>query len=168
MKNFEYFEAKTIKEACSLLSQYREKAKLIAGGTDLIVQMKENILNPAFLINLKRISDLNCIDYDQNEGLKIGALTSLQAIESFSIIKEKYNLLAKAAHQIGSVQIRNQGTIGGNLCNAAPSADMAPPLICLSAKVKIAGLRNERTVLLEDFFTGPGRQFFKLERCSPK
>ncbi len=156
MKDFEYFEPTTIEEAVSLLKEYNQKAKVLAGGTDLIVQMKRKDITFQYLVNLKTIPDLDYIDYHLEEGLKVGALTTLNAIETSPLIKEKFSILSQAANTIGSVQNRNLGTMGGNLCHAAPSADTAPALIGLNTKAKIIGPRGERTISLEDFFTGPG------------
>ena len=156
LPRFEYLAPQTVAEACSLLSQYGKAAKVIAGGTDLLVAMKERELTPQYLLALKRIADLDYIDYDDIDGLRIGALASTQSIASSAVIQDKFSFLANAAAQIGTPQIRNMGTIGGNLCNAAPSADTAPPLIALGAKVKLTSSKGERTVPLEEFFTGPG------------
>jgi carbon-monoxide dehydrogenase medium subunit len=157
LPKFDYLEPKTIDEACSLLAQYKEKARVIAGGTDLLVSMKKREISPQYLVNIKAIPGLDSIVYSQKEGLRLGALTTLYEIESSPIIRERFPILADAAHQTGTPHIRNVGTVGGNLCNAAPSADTAPPLIALQAKVKIRGLQGERTVALEDFFLGPGQ-----------
>jgi len=156
MNNFEYFEPKTIKDTTSLLIKYRGRANLIAGGTDLVVRMKQNMINPQYLINLKNIPNLSYIRYDDNGGLRIGALTTLQEIESSAVIREKYGMLSYAAHKMATVQVRNLGTIGGNLCNASPAADTAPPLIGFEANASIVGSSGERSVAVEDFFLGPG------------
>ena len=152
---FEYLEARTVEEACSLLSQYKDKAKLIAGGTDLLVSMRRGKITPLYVINVKTIPNLDYIHYD-GDGLRIGALATLSEIESSPLIRDRFPIIADSAHQIGTPQVRNVGTIGGNLCNAAPSADMAPPLIGLGAKAKLKGPKGERAVALEEFFTGPG------------
>ena len=156
LPKFDYLEPKTIDEACSLLAKYKDKARVIAGGTDLLVSMKTRDITPQYIVNIKAIPDLDGISYSQKEGLKLGALTTLRDIERSPVIRERFPILADAAHQTGTPHIRNVGTVGGNLCNAAPSADTAPPLIGLGAKVKIRGVQGERTVALEDFFLGPG------------
>lgn len=156
LPKFEYLEAKTVDEACSVLSQYEGKAKPIAGGTDLLVLMRNQAIRPQYIINLKTIPDLDYIHCDDG-GLEIGALTTLDDIENSPLSQEKLPMLAHTAHLIGTPQIRNVATIGGNLCNAAPSADTAPLLIGLGAKVKIKGLKGERVITLEDFFTRPGQ-----------
>jgi len=156
LPKFDHLEAKTIEEACSLLAKYKDKARVIAGGTDLLVSMKRREISPQYIINIKAIPNLDGISYSQKDGLLIGALTTLAAIESSPMIQERFPILSSAAHQTGPPHIRNVATIGGNLCNAAPSADMAPSLIGLGAKAKIKGLKGERVVTAEQFFIGPG------------
>ncbi len=155
LPKFEYLAPKTVAEACSLLSQYKEKAKVIAGGTDLLVQMKERTITPQYLIGLNGIANLDYIEHSEAR-LRIGALASLNSIAGSPLVREKFALLADAMSTIGTIQVRNRGTIGGNLCNAAPSADSAPPLIILGAQVKVVGEQGERVIPLEGFFTGPG------------
>lgn len=157
LPRFEYLAPKKIVEVCSLLSQYEEKAKVIAGGTDLLVQMKERELSPQYLIGLTGIADLDYLIFEETEGLRIGALARIQLIADSEVIQARFGLLAEAAAQIGTPQIRNMGTIGGNLCNAAPSADTAPPLIALGATVKLIRSEGERVIPLEGFFIAPGK-----------
>jgi carbon-monoxide dehydrogenase medium subunit len=163
MKPFEYLEAKTIEEACSLLSRYKGKAKVIAGGTDLYIAMKGREITPEYIIDLKTIPNLDYIRYANGEGLKIGALATLDDIEGSPIIREKFSVIAGTIKQMAVPAIRNMGTIGGNLCNAAPSADTAPPLMGLGAKVKIAGVKGERIVALEEFFLGPSESTLEID-----
>jgi len=153
MKNFDYFIPDTIKEACSLLSEYQEKAKIIAGGQSLLILMKERVLSPSHLIDITKISGLDHAQYDDKEGLRIGALTTHRYMETSSLIKEKCDLLSDVEKVIASIQIRNVGTVGGNLCHADPGGDLAPPLIALEAKVKLEGRETERIIPLEDFLT---------------
>jgi carbon-monoxide dehydrogenase medium subunit len=152
-----YFVPKSIEEAISLLSRYGEKAEVLSGGTDLLVQLKKGVSSPQFIISLDGLRDLDYIDYQQKEGLKIGALTSIGAIADSSLIKEKFKVLSQAAGTLGTPVIRNRATIGGNLCNAAPSADTAPALMVLGAKLKIQGGAASKTIPIHDFFFGPGR-----------
>lgn len=156
LPRFEYFAPNTIEEVCSLVFKYKKRAKVIAGGTDLIVQMKKEEVSPQFLVNLKSIPNLNYITWGENEGLRIGALTTLHALEGSSIIREKFGIIAQAAHKMATLQVRNLASIGGNLCNAAPSADLAPPLIGLGAKAKLMSSSGARFINLEEFFIGPG------------
>lgn len=156
LREFEYYEASTVPEVISLLNQHGKAAKLLAGGTDLLVNMKERGLSPKCLVNIKSVPGLSYIRFDETEGLRIGALTTIREIETSPLIREKFPCLHEGAKSLGSLQIRNRATIGGNLCNASPSADTAPPLLVLDAKVRIVGARGERLVPLEKFFVGPG------------
>ncbi len=116
VSKFEYFAPKTLQEACALLSQYKESAKVLAGGTDLLVAMKQRTLTPKQVVNLKGIPGLDSIDYNEKEGLRVGALTTLQALETSLLVREKFPILSQAAHKVASVQIRNMATLGGNIC----------------------------------------------------
>jgi len=156
LKKFDYFKPSTLSEALTLLNSCDGQAKILAGGTDLLVGMKEKELSPRYIIDIKAISGLNCINYDPKQGLTIGALTTIRTVENSFLVKKNYPFLSHAAGLLGSVQVRNKATIGGNLCNAAPSAETAPSLLCLDAKVKIASLKGKRVISLEDFFQGPG------------
>jgi CO/xanthine dehydrogenase FAD-binding subunit len=157
LPKFEYFAPKTIEEACSLLAKYKGEARVLAGGTDLLVQMKNREVTPRYLINIKDIPDLDYIRYDDKEGLRIGALTPIEALKTSTLIRRRFGILSQAAAVLGTVQIRNRGTIAGNLCNASPAAETAPALITLAAKARIVGVAGERAVALEDFFVGPGQ-----------
>lgn len=152
MKDFEYFSARTVKEACSLISQYKEEGKILAGGQSLITLLRQKLISPSYLIDIKGISDLDYIRFDEKEGLRMGGLTTHRAIEKSPVIKEKYNMLSEMEKSVASVQTRNWGTIGGNLCGADPIGDPAPALIALNAKLKIVSSRGERMIPLEDFF----------------
>jgi len=147
---------KTIREALSFSNKHNGAAQFIAGGTDLLPKMKRRELIPTYLIDLKGISDLNYINYDSEKGLRVGAMTTLSEVGESSIIAENYPILVKTVSLMASIQVRNIGTIAGNLCSAVPSADTAPPLIVLGAQLKLVGPKKERTVLVEDFFKGPG------------
>ncbi len=153
---FNYLEPATVEEAVSLLGKYDGKAKVVAGGTDLLVQIRDKLIAPEYVVDIGYISGLDYIDYNETQGLRIGALTTIRAIEKSSKICQVYPAISQAAGLLGSMAIRNVATIGGNLCNAAPSADTAPALIGLSAKGKIIGPDGEKFVSLEEFFTGPG------------
>lgn len=126
---FEYLEPKTVDEAISLLSKYNGKAKVIAGGTDLLVRIRNKAIKPEYVIDTTHIPGLDYIKYDDKQGLSIGALTKIRSLEKSTKLQRKYPVISQAAGLLGSVSIRNMATIGGNLCNAAPSADTAPALI---------------------------------------
>jgi len=144
-----------------LLSKYDGKARAIAGGTDLLVQIRGKTIKPEYVVDIGYIPGLDYINYDEKQGLSIGALATIRAIEKSDKLCRIYPVISQAAGLLGSVAIRNVATIGGNLCNAAPSADTAPPLIGLSARARIIGPGGERLVSLEDFFTGPGETVLK-------
>lgn len=151
MKRFEYLEPASLKEACSLLSKYKEKAKIIAGGQSLVVLLRTRIFTPDYIINIKNLQKLEYIR-DGGDSLRIGALTTHRALETSPLVKDRFPMLAEAEHRLAQVQIRNWGTVGGDLCHADPAADLSPPLIALGAKVKAASVRGEREIALEEFF----------------
>jgi len=153
IRDFEYFAPKTVEEALTLLSQYNEESKVIAGGQSLLVLMRQGLVSPKYLIDIKGISALDFINLDKNEGLRIGALTPHRAIEKSPVIRNGFAVLSEMELKLASVQTRNWGTIGGNLCHADPAGDPAPVLIALNGKLKIASLSGERTVAVEDFST---------------
>jgi CO/xanthine dehydrogenase FAD-binding subunit len=159
MKKFDYLRPQTLEEALSLLNQHGKKAKLIAGGTDVIVLIKQKAMMPEVLISLRGIPGLDQIRY--NGSLKIGTMVTHRDIEKSEVIRKEFSALTDAADVLGSIQIRNVATIGGNICTAAPSADTATPLLVLGTQVKIKSLSEERTVPIEGFFTGPGETILK-------
>ncbi len=155
LPQFEYHAPTSLDEALDQLSRHGDKAKVLAGGTDLLVSMKKREILPEHLINLKGIQELNHLHYDKKHGLKIGGLVRLGEIERSTIVREKFSALWDAVNVIAAPQIRSLATIGGNLCSAVPSADTPPPLMALGASLTLAGKNGERTVLVEDFFAGP-------------
>ncbi len=157
MKSFEYRKVSTLEEAFRLFQEYGEGARILAGGTDLFIQMRNRTLQPKILVDLKGIRGMDQVSYDQASGLRIGTLTTIHRLETSPLLQEKFGVIAQAASSLGSYQIRWRATIGGNLCNASPAADMIPGLISLGAKVRIAGARGERAMAVEDFLAGPGR-----------
>jgi len=159
MKKFDYLRPQTLEEVLSLLNQHGKKAKLIAGGTDVIVMIKQKAMMPEVLISLRGIPGLNQIRYDGS--LKIGAMVTHRDIEKSEVVRKEFSALTDAADVLGSIQIRNVATIGGNICTAAPSADTATPLLVLGTQLKIKNLSEERTVPIEGFFTGPGETILK-------
>jgi len=155
LPKFEYHMPTSLSEALKLLAKYDGKAKVFAGGTDLLVSMKKREITPEHLINLKGIAELKGIHYDPKEGIRIGALVTLEEIMHSEIVKDKFCVLWDAVNVMASPQVRSLGTIGGNLCGAVPSADTAPPLIALGSSVKMTGVKGERSVAVEGFFKGP-------------
>jgi len=161
VKRFEYVAPKTIKEVTAALKKHGKRAMIVAGGTDLLVKMKGRALTPEVVVDIKRVPGLDEIRFDKRNGLTLGACVTMGEVERSSVVRERYAGVAEGAEIVGSVQIRNRATIVGNLCNAAPSADVAPGLMTLGAKVKIVGPGGSRTVALENFFAGPGRNTLK-------
>jgi carbon-monoxide dehydrogenase medium subunit len=161
LMQFEYLRPCTVQEVVSLLKEYGVESKVIAGGTDLVVQIRDGMINPRYVIDIAGISKLKGIKGDLTQGIRIGALTTISDLEKSPVLKDGYSIISQAARQLGSEGIRNVGTIGGNLCNAAPSAEMAPALLVLSAKAKVVSPEGTRVVPLEDFFAGPGKTALK-------
>jgi CO/xanthine dehydrogenase FAD-binding subunit len=156
MRRFDYYAPLSLSEALSILRERGDGGRVLAGGTDLLVQMKEVGLRPSYVVSLRRVPDLRGIAFDEVEGLRIGAMTEMAAIEAEPVVRQRFEALFEGAGLIGSAQIRNTATIGGNICNAAPSADTVPPLLVLGALAEIAGPRGRREVAGEEFFVGPG------------
>lgn len=155
LPKFEYHNPSTVGEAIDLMTQYGSNGQFIAGGTDLLVAMKKRETTPEHLISLGGVPELKGISPHTMGGIRIGALTTLREIEYSDIIKNEFLPLWEAVDMMASPQIRSLATIGGNLCSAIPSADTAPPLIALNASLKLIGPQGDRTILVEDFFTGP-------------
>lgn len=159
MRPFAFHAPASIDEAVALLSDPKDAARPIAGGTDLVVQMKEartRFPYPAAIISLGRIAEIQEITFDTGTGLTIGAGVTMTDVATSPLIRRHYPALAEGAGVVGSLQTMNMATIGGNVCNAAPSADTAPPLLVFTAEAVIAGPNGRRTVPLESFFRGPG------------
>ncbi len=156
MRRLTYHEPESLKDAFALLEGHGETAKLLAGGTDLIIEIKQETKTPDHLISLRCIPELQDIDYSNGE-LCIGAMVTHRMIEQSKLIREKFSLLADAVDNLGSVQVRNVATIGGNICNGAPSADTAAPVVALGAKLVLDGPAGELQVNVEEFFQGPGK-----------
>jgi aerobic carbon-monoxide dehydrogenase medium subunit len=154
---FDYLEPENIEEALAMLSKYGGISKIIAGGTDLMLQMRYKQIRPEYVVDITRIPGLDYIAFDDQQGLRIGALTTIRALETSGGIQQKYPIVSQAASQLGSVAIRNVATLGGNLCNALPSAETSQVLVALSAQVRTIGPSGERTSPLEDFFIGVGQ-----------
>lgn len=155
MKPFEYFSPTNLSEATSLLSEYGSDARVLAGGTDLLIRMKRKQWTPHAVMSLRRVPGLRNISL--NGELRLGAAATLNDLIRSPIIREHYPVLAKTASKMAGVQVRNLATVGGNLCNASPAADTAPPLIALKARAVIVGKEAERVVPLDEFFIGVGQ-----------
>ena len=160
---FEFYQPSTLQEASRLLKDNGPGGRFLAGGTDLVIAMKEKGLLPKYIVDLKRVPGLSGIRENNEGAVTLGALTTMYEIETSALIKKRYPFLAQSAAEVGSIQIRNRATIGGNMANATPSADTAPALIALNATAKIAGASGERTIDLEAFFKGPGQSVMSAD-----
>jgi carbon-monoxide dehydrogenase medium subunit len=155
LKPFDYLGPKTVRKALQIISEYGRKAEVLAGGTDLVISMKKRQINPQYIVNIKDIPDLDYIRYSREAGLKIGALATHSAIANSPIIKDTFNPLATACNKVGTPQVRNMATIGGNVCKAGPSQDTPPVLLVLDARLKLVTLSGDRVVPIDKFFLGP-------------
>ncbi len=154
---FDYLCPESLEGALNILATKGAGSQVLNGGTDLVLQMKQGLACPTSVVDVKRVPELNRLEWSRDEGLRVGAAVTLSKILSFATLPPEYGILLQACAVIGSAQIKNRGTIVGNVCNAAPSADSAPALLCLDARVTLASTRGSRTVNLEDFFTAPGQ-----------
>lgn len=157
MKYFDYAEPASLQEAMGLLQAGGGQATLMAGGTDLMVQMKEHVRSPAQVINIKKIPGMADFGYDPQAGLTLGALVTVREVETSAVTRAHYASLAKASTDFASIQVRNRATVVGNVCRASPSADTLPPLVADRAVLQIQGPDGQRECAVEDFCTGPGR-----------
>ncbi len=157
LQEFKYFAPPDIEDLLDLLKKHGKKARLLAGGTDIIADIRVRIAKPDFMIDTKKIEVLKLITYKKSQGLFIGsAVTCIELIKN-NIIKKYYPMLVSAAAHIGSPQLRNRATIVGNVCTASPCADMPPSLLALDASVEIRSCDKIRMIKLSDFFTGVKR-----------
>jgi len=157
MQAFEYIDAKTVSEAVALLDEKGDKARILAGGTDLIVQAREGRRELDWMIDIKSIPDVNVLDFDSDTGLTLGAAVPCYKIYADDAICNAYPGLVDATKIIGGTAIQGRAGVGGNLCNASPAADCIPPLIVLNATCVIAGPNGQHEISVEDFCTGPGQ-----------
>jgi CO/xanthine dehydrogenase FAD-binding subunit len=158
---FEYKKPGSLRETVRLLKKKNGTVKILAGGTDLVLQIKQGQISPSLLLDVKDLPELNELKWNKNSGLRIGAAVPLSRLLEYKVVSKRFNILTQACSVIGSTQIRNRGTIGGNICNAAPSADSAPALLCLDAIAIIASDRGTHQVNLNNFFVGPGKTCIK-------
>lgn len=167
MKEFEYFVPKNFKELFEILKICGENKKFLAGGTDLLVRLKDNLIKEDNIIDIKNIDELKGIREDSDK-IEIGSLTTFTEIIESDLLKKNLPLLVDAAKKIGSPQIRNKATIGGNICNASPAGDSIPPLFCLDAQLFLESSLETRVVNIEDFFLGPGKTVLNEEEILVK
>ena len=154
MIKFDFYEPKTLEDACSLLDKFNGKAGVLAGGTDLLVHLKERSIKLAGIINLKKIKGLDKITFNQKDGLRIGALVTWTQLLDSEPVSTYYPVLRKAAETMGSMQIRNVATLAGNICHASPAANGPIPLLLYEAECRVQGPQGERSIPIEKMFAG--------------
>lgn len=152
MRDFEFLEPATVPEACRMLADLGDECRVIAGGTALLLGMRQRMLAPSHLVSLGRLSSLRQIDFDERHGLRIGALVSHADISRSPVVQARYPMLASMASRVANPQVRNQGTLGGNLCYADPATDPPGALMALGASVVLAGAGGQRVLAIEDYF----------------
>ena len=173
LPEFEWLSPGTLGEACALLADPRADAVALAGGTDLFVKMKHRSFISRRLINIKAIQGMDGIGLDADGGIRIGALTTADSIGASPLVASSVPALGEAARVLGTLQIRNVASIGGNLANASPAAEFAAPLLVLGASVRCVGSAGERRVPIDEFFKGPGKTVLQkgeliAEVCVPR
>ena len=154
LPKFDYFAPQTLQETFELLMKHGREAKLLAGGTDLIVSLRAREQHPKSLIDIKGIKELHELSFDEKGGLTVGAAVNLNKLIHYEAASRNYPVLKEAVSTIGDYQIRNRATLIGNICNGSPAADSAPALLVLDANVNIASQKGRRTVPLREFYTG--------------
>lgn len=157
MHKFEFVAPRSPEDAVARLRERGPGGRPIAGGTDLLLQIKARVARPSYVVDLSRLVELSRLEWRPTGGVFIGASVRLRALQLDPTLQERFPILVDGASLVGSVQIRNLATIGGNLCNAAPSADTAAPLIAADAVAEVLGANGSRRVPIEQFFTGPRR-----------
>lgn len=157
MKDFEYTAPQTLRQAVKLLAEKGDQARVLAGGTDLIVQMRGRRYQPERVVDVKKIPELNELSFSPRKGLRIGAATPCHLIYGDADVIERYPAIVDSAMIIGGIQIQGRATLGGNLCNASPSADSIPTLIAYGAIAEVQGPEGKRKIPVEEFCTGPGK-----------
>jgi carbon-monoxide dehydrogenase medium subunit len=151
ISDFNYLRPGTLKEALAMYAEH-DDCKVICGGQSLLIIMRQGMIAPEYLLDIKHVKELDYIKFDKKDGLKIGATTTHRSLEKSDVVKKNYPALVAMENKLASIQVRNWGTIGGNLAHADPAGDPAPVLIALKADIKVGGAKGDRTMPLEDFF----------------
>lgn len=155
MLKFDFVAAHSAEDAVAQLKERGPGGKLLAGGTDILLQIKARVVRPTYVVDLSHVEELGQIDVRPGEGVWIGSMVRMREIQQSAFLRERFGIVVDGALLVGSIQIRSLATVGGNLCNAAPSADIAPPLIAAGARAEILGPGGRRSVGLDEFFLGP-------------
>jgi len=156
LPSFDYIAPATPDEVVQLLQEHRDALRLMMGGTDLFVRMRQGAIRPKIVVDVKHLPGMRDIQHDERAGLTVGAAVTMNEIASHAQVQVHYPLLAEAAHSVASYQVRNRATMGGNLCNASPCADTAPAVLVLEGDIALYGASGERAVPAKEFFVGPG------------
>lgn len=157
LPEFDYIKLSTIEEASRFLYEHPEEARPFLGGTDIFVRMRDGIITPRYLIDIKKISETNEIQFDHDVGIRIGAGVNMNRVITDLSVQGHYPLLAEACRSVASYQLRNRATIAGNICNASPAGDTIGACLVYGGKIHIHGIRGYRVVPADGFFLGPGR-----------
>lgn len=156
MSRFEYLEPRTLRQAVTLMERHGDQARVVAGSTDFLVRWRQRTWQPRYVVSIKNLPNLARITFSPRNGLRLGALVTVQDLESHPLVRQHYPALSAAASTFAGVQIRNLATVGGNVANASPAGDTLPALLALDAQCRVTGPAGERSVPLDRFFTGPG------------
>ena len=157
MRRFEYLEARTLRQAFRMLRQRGDQCRVVAGSTDFLVRWRAGFWHPDYVVNIQHIPGLGRVSFSRRNGLRMGALVTIQTLEQHPVIRQHYPALAAAASSFAGVQVRNLATVGGNICNASPSGDTLPALLVYGAECRVSGPEGSRQIALDHFFTGPGQ-----------
>ena len=156
LPKFDYHEPSTLEEALQLLSEFGGNAKVLAGGTDLLVRMKQKVDKPSHIISIARVPGLDAVIPRDSHGVTVGPGATAAALSRHELLQDRFTPVALAAGRLGAPMIRNRATIGGNLVNARPAADLSPACMVLNATLKLKSTTREREVSVNEFFRGPG------------
>ena len=161
MHAIDYEAPTTLEQAVSILKAHGENARPFCGGTDIIIQLRAGVRRTEHLVDVKKIKELQTLFFDAKQGLRLGAAVPCIEVSESDVMRRHYPGLTEAAHLIGSLQIQNRASVGGNLCNGSPAADTTPSLIALGARARVVGPNGEREVPVEAFVVSPGRTVLK-------
>jgi CO/xanthine dehydrogenase FAD-binding subunit len=161
MQDLQYLRPKTLEDALDLLDRFGKEAKILAGGTDIIIALKDKAIRCKYIIDIKGIKDMQDITYSEETGLSIGAAVSLNDIIESLDVKTNYNILIQSAKTLANSLLRNRATLIGNICNSSPGGDMLPASLVLEGKLEVASKSGKRIIPLKDFFTGVKRNVLR-------
>ena len=161
MQELQYLRPDSVKEALELLDGYGKKLKVLAGGTDLIISLKDKLISCDYLMDIKNIQELKEINYSEEKGLEIGAAVPLNEVRDSTVVNEKYEILVQATRTLANSLLRNRATLVGNICNASPGGDMIGSSIVLEGKLEISSKNGIRVVPVKDFFVGVKKTVLK-------